>query len=323
MDAARARNLNIHPIGDRRGIDVGLVDAILVLLDALDIDVLHTSEFRSNVLGLLCRRKRRISLVSTAHGWIANDARGVVFSVLDRILLRRFDRVILVSSAMRRRLPRWWIPDSRVRVIPNALMVESYGIQRSTNPRRVPDPHADVHLVSVGRLSPEKGQVLLLQAVALLHAEFPGIRLTVAGTGPLEDDLRRLSKDLGIADRVAFPGFVRDMPALYSAADLVVQSSLTEGFPNVILEAAFLEVPIVATDVGGTAEIVQHRATGWLIESNSLEALVAGIRQYLSDPAAFVAMGRSMRSQIVSRYSFESRTEAQTQVYEELAGVPK
>ena len=113
------------------------------------------------------------------------------------------------------------------------------------------------------------------------------------------------------------------MPALYSTADLVVQSSLTEGFPNVVLEAAFLGVPIVATNVGGTAEIIHHGVTGWLIDPKSVEGLVAGIRRYLAQPARFIDMAQSMRSLIASRHSFESRTEIQTLLYEELAGDPK
>jgi len=320
VDSARSRCVSVHAIRDRRGISSDLVNAIVKLVDTLKIDVLHTSEFRSNVLGVLCRRKRPVRIVSTAHGWIANDLRGKAFSLIDRVLLRRFDRVVLVSSAMRQRLPSWWIPDSRVRVIPNALMVESYGMHASHDARRVPDHKSDVHLIGVGRLSPEKGQRLLLQAVARLYPEYPGIHLTLAGTGPLEDELRRLAQRLSIDDRVAFPGHVQDMPALYSAADLVVQSSFTEGFPNVILEAAFLGVPIVATDVGGTTEIVQHAVTGWLIAPNSLDQLIGGIRRYLEQPAYFIAMAEAMRPRIASCYSFESRTEAQTRLYEELAG---
>ena len=151
-----------------------------------------------------------------------------------------------------------------------------------TAPRRVPDPAKDVRLLSVGRLSPEKGQVLLLQAVARLVPEFPGLRIAFAGIGPLEDSLRQESKRLGITERVEFLGYVEDMPRLYGDYDLVVQSSFTEGLPNVMLETSYLGVPVVATDVGGTREVIQHGETGLLVTPRSLEALTAGIRRYLS-----------------------------------------
>ena len=142
VDAARSRGLNIHTLPDRGGLRGGLVDAVVDLLERLSIDVLHTSEFRSNVLGLLCRRKRSVRLVSSVHGWIANDLRGRIYTLADRALLRYFDHIVLVSHALRRRVPNWWVPDRRVRVLHNALMVESYGLEVRASKRRVPDPPA-------------------------------------------------------------------------------------------------------------------------------------------------------------------------------------
>jgi glycosyltransferase involved in cell wall biosynthesis len=319
VDALKADSLPVHAIPDRGGVGQETVDWIVGLIDRLQIDVLHTSEFRSNALALLCRRKRPLKLVSTAHGWIANDLRGHVYIWADRILLRRFDRVILVSHAMRQRLPAWWIPDSRVRVIHNALMTESYGRDVLDRARLPPDTTRSVRLLNVGRLSVEKGQDLLLRAVAALVPEYPGLRLDFAGIGPLEPALRRLADELGIADRVGFLGFVRDMPVLYANTDLVVQSSLTEGLPNVILEAAYLGVPVVATDVGGTREVIEHGVSGWLLPTADVASLVAGLRHYLSRPADFVEMASLGRDRVEQKFAFDARTENQTRIYQELA----
>lgn len=314
VDALRKRGLPVHAIEDQRGVGRGMVSTIVDLLDSQQIDILHTSEFRSNVLGLLCRRRRPVKLVSTAHGWIGNDVRGRAYIFADRVLLCRFDRVILVSHAMRRRLPSWWVPDNRVRILHNALMVDSYG--ENFSPRsREPKSRDVVNLLSVGRLSPEKGLTLLLRAVARLKGEYPGVRVLFAGTGPQEGELRRLSDDLGLAKHVSFLGYVSDMPALYSTADLVVQSSLTEGLPNVILETAFLGVPVVATAVGGTAEVIQHGVSGWLVNPRSVEALEQGIREFLKQPVRFREMALEGRRVVEDKFNFDVRTEAQTKVY--------
>ena len=281
--------------------------------------MLHTSEFRSNVLGLLCRRQRAIRLVSTVHGWINNDLRGKAYALADRILLRRFDRVVLVSHALRHRLPKWWVPDQRVRVLHNALMVESYGQEVLSVVRRAPDPQTDIRLLNVGRLSPEKGQDLLLRVVARLGSEYPGLKLAFAGVGPLEHKLRRLAERLAIANRVTFLGYVSDMPALYANTDLVVQSSFTEGLPNVMLEAAYLGVPVVATAVGGTAEVIEHGISGWLVRPRSVTAMEDGIRRFLKRPDEFIRMALVGRNRIEAEFSFEARTEAQMKLYEELA----
>jgi len=319
VEGLRARGLPVHQIADRGGVGREVVDGLLDLIDVLQVDVLHTSEFRSNVLALLCRRRRRgLRIVSTAHGWIANDLRGKVYSLADRVLLQRFDRVILVSHAMRRRLPAWWAADRKVWVLHNALMTESYGRNVVDLPRRAADPQGEVRLLNVGRLSPEKGQALLLRAVAALAKDYPGLQLRFAGTGPLEASLTQLAADLGIAGRVEFLGYVADMPALYSATDLVVQSSFTEGLPNVMLEVAYLGVPVLATDVGGTAEVIEHGVSGWLVEAHSQEALASGVRRYLESPASFIEMARVGRHRIANEFTFATRTEKQTRLYEEL-----
>jgi glycosyltransferase involved in cell wall biosynthesis len=320
IEEMRRRGLPVHEVVDDGSSLREVAERVTTLIDKLSIDILHTSEFRSNAIGLICRKQRSIRLVSTAHGWIANDMRGKVKTFLDRVLLRRFDRVILVSQAMRRRLPRWWTPDSRVRILRNALVFERFGSDSRKAPRPMLDSARDITLLNVGRLSAEKGQRLLLRAIAALAPEYPRLRLVFAGTGPLESELRKLTVQLGVTDRVRLIGYITDMSNVYSHAELVVQSSFTEGLPNVILEAAYLGVPIVATDVGGTAEVIEHGVSGWLIRPRSLKQMVAGIRHFLEHPARFAAMTRAARARIEKEFSFEARTMAQVGIYEELAG---
>lgn len=318
VDNARARGIRIHAIADR-GKLAEVVRQIVRLIDDERIDVLHSSEFRSNVLALLCRRRRkRIALVTTAHGWIANDLRGRIYRVLDKVLLRLFDRVIFVSEAMRRRVPGWWLRKKQCHVLLNALVFESYGRDLLERPRLTPDPARDVVLINVGRLSAEKAQDLLLRAVAALLPEFPGIRLKFAGIGPREGALRALADSLGIASHVEFLGYVSNMSVLYAESDLVVQSSLTEGLPNVILEAAYLRVPIVATAVGGTDEVVTHGKSAWLLPPGSLPAMTAGIREYLRRPGEFVAMGEHAHRHVREHFSFTARTMRLMTLYEDL-----
>lgn len=324
IEALRARRLPVHPIEDRGGMGYETVDRLLRLIDALQCEVLHTSEFRSNVLALLCRRRRpRLRLVSTAHGWIANDFRGTAFAFADRVLLRCFDQVILVSHAMRRRLPSWWMPHRKVRVLHNALMTDSYGRDVLDRPRRVVDPQGEVRLLNVGRLSPEKGQALLLQAVGRLAPAYPKLVVWFAGTGPLQAELQAEVCRLGLERRVRFLGFITDMPSVYAGADLVVQCSLTEGLPNVMLEVAYLGVPVVATDVGGTREVIEHGRSGWLIEAGSVTALVDGLQRFLAAPADFAAMARNGRARIESEFSIDARTAAQMQLYRDIVCAPR
>jgi glycosyltransferase involved in cell wall biosynthesis len=318
VDALRQRGCPVETIRDSRGINSDLVAQVISLLERLDIDVLHTSEFRANILALLCRRRRPVTLVSTAHGWIANDFRGRCYRFADKLALRWFDAVMLVSHAMRRLVPRWWLPDSRVQVIHNALVLDSYGADVLNQSRVARDLSKGARLLNVGRLSAEKGQDLLLRAVAALAGEYPALALDFAGTGPEEQNLRELARSLGIADRVQFLGYVKDVPKLYQHCDLVVQSSLTEGLPNVILEAAYLRVPILATDVGGTREVAAHDRGAWLIEPGSLAALTDGLRRFLRDPARFAEMANFAHTHVAQNFSFTARTARLMDFYESL-----
>lgn len=319
LDATRSRGLNAVQIADPGGSPAVLVPSIVRAIDELGIRIIHSSDFRTSVAAVLAARQRRVRLVATAHGWIANTLRRRVVRFADKALLRMFDRVVVVSAATRQLIPRWWLPDRKVLVLRNALVLESYGAEIVQRPRRLVRPRERVTLVNVGRLSPEKGQMMLLQAVQRLLPAWPNLHLVFAGVGPLESALRAFVDAAGMADHVEFRGYVKDMPALYADCDLLVQSSFTEGLPNVILEAAYLRLPIVATAVGGTAEVVRQGETACLIKP-SLEDLVAGMESFLRDPGAFAAMAEAGHRDIVRDFSFQARTQKVMSLYQELAG---
>jgi glycosyltransferase involved in cell wall biosynthesis len=318
VTAARERGVPVHPIDDDGRLGA-LVERVLALVDRLGTQVLHSSELRTNLVALQCRRRRpALKIVSTAHGWITNDLRGKVKSILDRTLLRRFDRVITVSRATRKRLPAWWLPDRQAVVLHNAIATERFAHDPHPAPPEEFPPSRVVRLANIGRLSPEKGQGLLLRAVADLRRAFPQLQLTFAGSGPLEAELRALAAQLGLAESVSFTGYVTDIRKVYDATDLVVQSSFTEGLPNVIVEAAYVGLPIVATDVGGTGEIIEHGVSGWLVRPGSLEELTEGIRRFLTEPGRFAVMCKRARQTIESEFTYEARTARQADVYREV-----
>jgi glycosyltransferase involved in cell wall biosynthesis len=213
-------------------------------------------------------------------------------------------------------VPRWWLTNRRVRVLHNALVLEQYG--RGAAERGARNHGDGLHFLNVGRLSMEKDQDALLRAFARVAARHPQARLTIAGKGPLEGMLRELARSLGIESRVSFPGYIADMPTLYAQTDLVVQSSRTEGMPNVILEAAFLKVPILATDVGGTREVVEHQRSAWLIPPHSEQALEQGMETFIAQRAEFARMAEVAHQKLVREFSFRARTEMLTRHYHEL-----
>lgn len=320
VDEARARKLHVHEFVDDQRIPRRVLDGIVQFVDDNGIDLIHCSEFRSNIIGLLVRRRRpRLRLVATVHGWIANDYKGRMFRFIDKSLLRWFDRVLFVSVATRELVPRWWLADTRSHVVHNAVAVSYLQTRHAESREEGARPGRAITLLNVGRLSPEKGQNLLLVAFASVVRQYPQLVLRIAGSGPMELALRDLAAALGIADKVIFLGYVADMRQEYQRADLVVQSSLTEGLPNVVLEVAVLGIPLLATDVGGTAEVVEHSVSAWLIRGGAKSELEAGIRKFVLEPGTYRAMAGVSRKRVLERFSRENRAHRVSQIYQQVA----
>ncbi|HEY6187364.1 MAG TPA: glycosyltransferase [Pyrinomonadaceae bacterium] len=167
---------------------------------------------------------------------------------------------------------------------------------------------ADTPLVGhVGRLDPMKDHPTLLRAAALVCRERGDVHFLCVGSGDDEDysgGLRRLATELGISDKVIWAGALSDMPAVYSALDLLVSSSFSEGFPNVIGEAMACGVPCVVTDTGDSALIVGE--TGCVVEPRNPSALAGAIISLMEkDPQE---RGRRARARILENFSVERMT---------------
>lgn len=322
LTEALRRDLETYPIAERRALDPEVLRQIMRWCRSNAIDIIHTHDFRSDLYGLAAARRLGIPAVSTCHGWIANNLKGRIYTSVDKFLLRFFDRVIVVSARMQAHLRSRGIPAHKIALIQNALIVEQYRPERSDRTLQaewgIPAHHKVVG--KIGRLSPEKCQDLFLRAAAELVRHDPAVSFVLIGIGPEEERLRRLADELGIADRVVFAGYRSDMQRVYNSLDLVVQSSSTEGMPNVILEALLMRVPVVATDVGGTAEIVTDGKSGRLIPPNDLQALVAGMREALTGTARTAAWVDAGERQVRANFSHHLRLQRIMAVYDQVLG---
>lgn len=166
---------------------------------------------------------------------------------------------------------------------------------RTTVRRRLATPADAPVLLFVGRLAREKRPDRLLRLTARLAVTRPALHLWIAGTGPLTGEVHEQVERLGLAGRVRLLGAVDGLADLYRAADLLVSTSDTEGMPAVILEAAYLGLPAVASDVGGISETVLDGDTGLLIAAGDESALLEGVDRLLEDPERRREMGERAR----------------------------
>jgi glycosyltransferase involved in cell wall biosynthesis len=173
----------------------------------------------------------------------------------------------------------------------------------------------------VGRLEPQKGHAYLLEAWADVRRAAPGARLLVVGDGSLRADLEARALAPALRGSVVFTGFRADVPRVLATLDVLTLPSLYEGMPLTAIEASAMALPVVATAVDGTPEVVRDGETGCLVPPADPPALAHALRALLADPARARSMGRAGRAHVLARFDLDAQVEATARVYRDAAGV--
>jgi glycosyltransferase involved in cell wall biosynthesis len=229
------------------------------------------------------------------------------------------DKVTAVSVAVAQaHLKAHMVTAAELAVLPNGVDLTDWkpDIEVRNGFRRVLDLKGKFLWLAAGRLDPVKGYRTLLQAMV----DTPeAARLVIAGSGPMEDELKRFCDELGLADRVQFLGFEPNVRRWMLAANGFVLTSRWEGLPMVVLEAAACEVPTVATDVAGTREVVVEGETGLLAEEGNAKALAAAMTRMMELPGEERrAMGQRARQFVLERFSLDVALDRWEALYAEL-----
>lgn len=320
ISEAKLLGLTTLPILETSAFDRKISKQIIEAIRSLSIDILHTHDFRSDLLGLWCAKRAGIPILSTCHGWIANNTKGKIYTHIDKFALRYFDCIITVSEYMRKQLIDADVSCEKIKVVPNALVTKDYHKDELDQKFReeLGVDSSSLLIGNIGRLSEEKGQDVFLHAAQKLSKRHQNLHFALIGIGPQEERLRALADELGIQNKVSFCGYRSDMLSVYNSLDLVIQSSYTEGMPNVILEALLMAIPVVATDVGGTAEIVDHMKSGVLIKPGVLDELIWAIEDFISKPEEYKIMSITGQSYVKNNFNHTARVSRITEIYENL-----
>ena len=285
------------------------------------IDVLHSHMFRASLfaspIGKLCGVP---VIIETTHvretwrkGWFKSKF------IIDRAVSHFIDRYIAVSEANSRYLVgRKGIPEKKVSVIQNGCSIER--VEPSTaHPEGIRESlgfsKSDLVLLVMARLEPQKGHVILLQALSLLRAEFPRLRLICLGTGALKDELTKTVRDLNLEDIVRFVGFRANVGDWLAAADIGVLPSFYEGLPLTAVETLAAGVPLVATAVDGTPEVVIDGETGYLVPPGQPAALAEAIGWLARQPELRRKFAVAGRDWVLKRFTIQRQVEQTSNLY--------
>ncbi len=297
-------------------------------------DVVHVHTSKAGFVGAVAGRLCGARVVYTPHGNVFAEGAGIR-GVSDRPVLRRIlrqlrriasrcaDRITALSAEDRdQQVALGLAPAGRYRIVPNSVAPDFFRTDaardRGEARRLLGLPEEAPVLGTVGRLVPEKGHDLLLDAFSRLDGA-RGAWLAIVGGGPAEGDLRARAGALPAASRILFAGLREDVPRCLPALDLFVLPSRYESQGIAALEALAAGIPVLATRVGGIPAILQEGENGYLVPPSDPAALADRIAWLLDHPVEAAACARRGRDGALERHSEEAVTGAYAAIYRELA----
>lgn len=320
-------NVQVISLAKRSGLDDILSWLRLArLVRSLRPDVVHGYLDSSNVRALVAGKWSSARVIwgvrSSNMEVVPMDRTSHVYRRLARLLSRFADLIISNSVAGQKFAVHHGYPSHLVTIIPNGFDTTRFTPDREARlrQRQAWGIEATTPVIGlVARLDPVKDHATFLEGAALLIQAYPNARFVCVGGGneSYRSAVRDLSHSLGLDDYVSWVGEHSDMPSVYNALDVVVSTSISEGFSNSLGEAMACGVPCVATDVGDARAILGD--TGAVVPSGNPEALAASLGSFLAQPPAELrAMGDSAREWIVSQYSVKRLVERTTSAMEKL-----
>jgi len=287
-------------------------------------DILHFHLFGAN----LCAKPLAIA---QGHPAIVvhdqcNDAsreRNPLLLAADALANRGVSRIIAVSGSVRRYLSdREDVPDSNLTMIPNGIDASAFypatGDQRKEARRALGIPFSAFVIGGIGRLVEQKNFDLFLEVALRTINVHPEVLFVIAGTGPLERQLREKLESSGHGASIRFLGHVADRPRLFHALDALLMTSDFEGTPMALLEAMACGLPVVASSVDGIAEVCTDNRDGLLVSPRNLKGFCSNVDRMIRDPEMRSSLGKNARGTILERYEISSLVRRIESLYDEV-----
>lgn len=314
--ALNIKTIEIPGIGDK-SLDWGSVSAFRKLFNTEKPQIVHThASLSARIAAMLAGVK---AIVHTKH-CLDQLKTGLKKTVAAGINNQLSSKIIAVSQAVGKNLLDAGIEQGKIKVIYGGIeeikrlpkeevdqIRSAYGIEEK-----------DVVFGMVARLAAVKGHKYLIQAAEQVLKQRDNIKFLLAGTGPLEEQLKKMVSDMGIQDKVIFTGFIKDIERIYNIIDVNVITSTSEALCLSLVEGMSLSKPMIGTDVGGVPELVISGETGLLVPAEQAKALEEAILKLADDSSLRDVMGRNAREMMQEKYSASAMAAEISRLYGEV-----
>lgn len=291
------------------------------------IDIIHAHDWLVAPASISSKHYLRVPLVSTIHSTEVGRAQGLYNP--DSFLIDGFEwwltyeskRVIVTSYAMKSELEgHFRLPSEKIDVIPNGIDISRYeiNVDRNNVKRRFGIDPSERIILFIGRLVPQKGVEYLIMAAPKIFGQHPEARIVIVGDGWVKDNLWNLARSTGYPHKITFLGFLSDQDVieLTMSSDVLVIPSIYEPFGIVALEGMAAGVPVVASNVGGLAEIIEHDRTGFLAYRENPDSIAWGVNKILSDFGYAQWLVQNAKKKVREVYSWKAVASRTIEVYE-------
>lgn len=273
---ARLMGIKVHVLNQHSRYDLTIVKSLVNYIKDNHFDIVHTHGARANLLMALIKKRIKINWVTTLHSDPALDfmdkgIKGKFFSYLNLWSLQKADKLIVVTENLKNDLIKRKLSKETIFVVYNGIFFDKDTPKKKLN--------KTFTLTCIARLHPVKAHEFLFES--LKYSGLTKFHLNIIGDGDLRNILERKVSELNIEDFVQFHGNLekKEIETILHQTDLVVLSSLSEGFPLVLLESANQKVPFITTDVGDCAKLVPNSSYGWVVPSQDKTAFSSALRE--------------------------------------------
>lgn len=311
--------LSWHELSLRNSLDLSSARRMAEIIRDNSIDIVHAHVGRDYLVSALaCKRSGRARLVITRHHYLP-----VKQNAIYRWMLQDVGAVIAVSKSVAAAVAeRWTLKPYQMHVVPNWIDADRFQPIDRDAARAMFRIKLPIAVACIGQLNPAKGQEEFLRAAARIARTRSDVEFLIVGSeadkGGFKLHLKNLARELSIADRVNFTGFVHHMPELFAAVDVVVVPSWDEGFSLVALEGLASRRAVVASDVGGIRDIIKDNSTGMLFPARDANALANKLLWVVSDAPFRDRLGTQGQKDVYEKFNREQVIDEIEAVYRDV-----